>query len=181
MSVDDAMRWLSIAIASMLAAVCGAAAQVYPSRPITMIVPVPAGRGADALGRVLAEPLRGSLGQTLVVENVAGAAGSIGVGRAARAPADGYTLSIGTLTTHVLIGALYALQFDLMNDLEPIAQLAAEPLLIVARKSMPANNLQELIGWLKANPDKASAGIAGAGATGHLTGLYFQKENRAPL
>jgi tripartite-type tricarboxylate transporter receptor subunit TctC len=177
------MRKLSIAVAfvalsfvAVLEALQGAIAQGYPSRPITIIVPFPAGGATDTLARVLAEPLRSSLGQSVVVENVAGAAGSIGVGRAVRAPADGYTLSIGTLTTHVLIGALYALQFDLLKDLEPVAQLGAEPLLIVARKSMPASNLQELIGWLKANPDKASAGIAGVGATGHVTGLSFQKE-----
>src|SRR5215467_8671573 len=177
------MRKLSIAVAffalslvAVLAALQGAIAQGYPSRPITIIVPFPAGGATDTLARVLAEPLRSSLGQSVVVENVAGAAGSIGVGRAVRAPADGYTLSIGTLTTHVLIGALYALQFDLLKDLEPVAQLGAEPLLIATRKSMPASNLEELIGWLKANPDKASAGIAGVGATGHVTGLSFQKE-----
>ena len=171
-----AVPFVAVSFVAVLGAMQGAAAQVYPSRPITIIVPFPAGGATDTLARVLAEPLRGSLGQSVVIENVAGAAGSIGVGRAVRAPADGYTLSIGTLTTHVLIGALYALQFDLVKDLEPIAQLAAEPLLIVARKSMPASDLQELIGWLKANPDKASAGIAGVGATGHVTGLSFQKE-----
>jgi tripartite-type tricarboxylate transporter receptor subunit TctC len=153
-----------------------AGAQTYPARPITMIVPFPAGGSTDTLARIMAERIRAPLGQPVVVENVAGAAGSIGVGRAVRAPADGYTLSIGTSTTHVLIGALYALQFDLLKDLVPVAQLASEPLLIVARKRMPADNLQELIAWLKANPDKASAGIAGVGAAGHVTGLSFQKE-----
>jgi tripartite-type tricarboxylate transporter receptor subunit TctC len=98
------------------------------------------------------------------------------VGRAVRAPADGYTLIIGTVTTHVLIGALYQLAFDLVNDFEPIALLAMEPLLFVGKKAMPANNLTELIAWLRANPDKASAGIAGVGANGHLTGIAFQKE-----
>src|ERR1700736_1792776 len=136
------MRKLSIVVAfvavsfvAVLAAMQGAAAQGYPSRPVTIIVPFPAGGATDTLARVLAEPLRSSLGQSMVVENVAGAAGSIGVGRAVRAPADGYTLSIGTLTTHVLIGALYALQFDLLNDLEPIILIGSEPLLIVGRKS----------------------------------------------
>src|SRR5712691_7205718 len=171
-----AVPFVAVSFVAVFGAMQGAAAQSYPSRPITIIVPFPAGGATDTLARVLAEPLRGSLGQSVVIENVAGAAGSIGVGRAVRAPADGYTLSIGTLTTHVLIGALYALQFDLTKDLEPIAQLGAEPLLISARKSMPASDLQELIGWLKANPDKASAGIAGVGATGHVTGLSFQKE-----
>jgi tripartite-type tricarboxylate transporter receptor subunit TctC len=151
-------------------------AQNYPIRPITMIVPFPAGGATDTLARVVGERMRGALGQPIVIENVAGAAGSIGVGRAARASGDGYTLSIGTSTTHVLIGALYALQFDLLADLQPVAQLASEPLMIVARKDLPANDLREFIAWLKANPDKASAGIAGVGATGHVTGLLFQKE-----
>ncbi len=161
-----------------MAGVSPATAQVYPSRPITMIVPFPAGGATDTLARILAEQMRGSLGQPVIIENVAGAAGSIGVGRAVRAGGDGYTLSIGTLSTHVLIGALYALQYDLRKDLEPVAQLAIEPLLIVARKSMPAKDLQELIAWLRANPDKASAGIAGVGATGHVTGIFFQRETQ---
>jgi tripartite-type tricarboxylate transporter receptor subunit TctC len=156
--------------------IAGAGAQNYPSRPITMIVPFPAGGATDTLGRLLGERMRTALGQPIIIENVAGAAGSIGVARAARAAPDGYTLSIGTLTTHVLIGGLYALQFDLLNDLEPVAQLAAEPLLIVGKKSLPANDLKELIAWLKANPDKASVGIAGVGATGHLTGISFQRQ-----
>jgi tripartite-type tricarboxylate transporter receptor subunit TctC len=167
---------LAVVCALTVAAVGRASAQIYPSRPITMIVPFPAGGATDVLARIVAERMRGLLGQPIVIENVAGAAGSIGVGRAARAPADGYTLSIGTLSTHVLIGALYALPFDLLNDLEPIAQLATEPLLIVGRKSLPANDLTQLIAWLRANPGKASAGIAGVGATGHLTGILFQKE-----
>jgi tripartite-type tricarboxylate transporter receptor subunit TctC len=151
-------------------------AQAYPTRPITMIVPFPAGGATDTLARILSERLRASLGQPIVIENVAGAAGSIGVGRAVRAAGDGYTLSIGTLTTHALIGGLYALPFDLLTDFEPIAQLASEPLLIVARKSPPADSLKELIAYLKANPDKAAVGIAGVGAAGHLTGLSFQRE-----
>ena len=164
--------------AALAAAACigNANAQVYPSRPITVIVPFPAGGATDTLARILAEPMRASLGQPIVIENVGGAAGSIGVGRAVRAPADGYTLSIGTSTTHVLIGALYALQFDLLKDLEPVAQIAAEPLLIAVKKTLPANDLEGLIAWLKANPDKASAGIAGVGATGHVSGISFQKQ-----
>jgi tripartite-type tricarboxylate transporter receptor subunit TctC len=153
-----------------------ACAQSYPTRPITMIVPFPAGGATDTLARLLAERLRASLGQPIIIENVAGAAGSIGVGRAARAAGDGYTLSIGTLTTHALIGGLYPLQFDLVADFEPIAELAIEPLLIVGRKNLPAADLKELIAWLKANPDTASVGIAGVGAVGHLTGIAFQRE-----
>jgi tripartite-type tricarboxylate transporter receptor subunit TctC len=150
-------------------------AQDYPTRPITMIVPFPAGGATDTLARFLAERMRAILGQPLIIENVGGAAGSIGVTRAVRSPADGYTLSIGTSTTHVLIGGLYNLPLDLLRDLEPIILIGSEPLLIVGKKSLPADDLTGLIAWLKANPDKASVGIAGVGATGHLTGIAFQK------
>ena len=153
-----------------------AAAQNYPTRPITMIVPFPAGGATDTLARFLAEHMRPILGQPVVIENVGGAAGSLGVGRAVRSAADGYTLSIGTSTTHMLTGGLYALQFDLLKDLEPIIQIGSEPLLIVGKKGLPADDLKGLIAWLKANPDKASVGVAGVGATGHLTGISFQKE-----
>jgi tripartite-type tricarboxylate transporter receptor subunit TctC len=152
-----------------------AAAQTYPARPITMIVPFPAGGATDTLARFLAEQMRPILGQPIVIENAGGAAGSLGVGRAVRSPADGYTLSIGTSTTHVLTGGLYTLPFDLLKDLEPIIQIGSEPLLIVGKKSLPADDLKGLITWLKANPDKASVGIAGVGAAGHLTGISLQK------
>jgi tripartite-type tricarboxylate transporter receptor subunit TctC len=151
-------------------------AQDYPARPITMIVPFPAGGATDTLARFLSEQMRGVLGQPVIIENVGGAAGTLGVGRAVRSPADGYTLSIGTSTTHMLTGGLYALQFDLLRDLEPVIQIGSEPLLIVAKKSLPAYDLKGLIAYLKANPDKASVGIAGVGATGHLTGISFQRE-----
>jgi tripartite-type tricarboxylate transporter receptor subunit TctC len=153
-----------------------AAAQTYPARPITMIVPFPAGGATDTLARFLAEQMRPILGQPIVIENAGGAAGSLGVGRAVRSPADGYTLSIGTSTTHVLTGRLYTLPFDLLKDLEPIIQIGSEPLLIVGKKSLPADDLKGLIAWLKANPDKPSVGIAGVSATGHLSGISFQKE-----
>jgi tripartite-type tricarboxylate transporter receptor subunit TctC len=152
------------------------AAQNYPTRAMTMIVPFPAGRATDTLARFLAEKMRATLGQPVIIENVAGAAGSLGVGRAVRSAADGYTLSIGTSTTHMLTGGLYALQFDLLKDLEPVIQIGSEPLLIVGKKSLPADDLKGLIAYLKANPDRASVGIAGVGATGHLTGISFQKE-----
>jgi len=152
-----------------------AAADDYPSRPITMVVPFAAGGGTDLVARVLAEPMAKALGQTIIVENVAGAAGIIGVGRVVRAAADGYTLSIGTLTTHVLTGGLYKLDFDPLTDLTPIAELAYEPLLICVKNGLPVKNLQEMIAWLKANPDKASVGIPGAGSTGNLAGISFAK------
>jgi tripartite-type tricarboxylate transporter receptor subunit TctC len=168
-------------LAVTLAALLGLAptevafAQGYPTHPITMIVPFPAGGATDTLARYLAEQMRPILGQSIVIENVGGAAGSLGVGRAVRAAGDGYTLSIGTSTTHMLTGGLYALQFDLLKDLEPVILIGSEPLLIVGKKSLPADDLKGLIAYLKANPDRASVGIAGVGATGHLTGISFQK------
>src|SRR6202166_3199123 len=174
---DPMRRWLTAMAATLLGLgwIGIVAAQGYPTRPITMIVPFSAGGATDTLARFLAEKMRGILGQPVIIENIAGAAGSIGVGRAVRSSADGYTLSIGTSTTHMLTGGLYALQFDLLKDLEPIIQIGSEPLLIVGRKSLPADDLKGLIAYLKANPDKASVGIAGVGATGHLTGILFQK------
>lgn len=151
-------------------------ADTYPSRPLAMIVPFPAGGATDVLARILSERMKESLGQTIVVENVGGAAGTIALGRVIRAPADGYTLSIGTSTTHMLTGGLYDLPFNLLTDLDPVIMIGSEPLLIVAKKDLPANNLKELVAWLKANPNKASVGIPGVGATGHLAGFAFQKE-----
>lgn len=173
------MRKLLTAVIATLVCLTSAgmaAAQNYPARQITMIVPFPAGGATDTLARFLAEKLRAVLGQTVIIENIAGAAGSIGVGRAVRSAADGYTLSIGTSTTHMLTGGLYPLQFDLLKDLEPVILIGSEPLLIVGKKSLPADDLKGLIAWLKANPDKASVGIAGVGAAGHLTGISLQKE-----
>jgi tripartite-type tricarboxylate transporter receptor subunit TctC len=168
---------LTVMIATILGLSTGmAAAQTYPARPITMIVPFPAGGATDTLARFLAEPLRAILGQPIIIENIAGAAGSIGVGRAVRSPADGYTLSIGTSTTHMLTGGLYTLPFDLLKDLEPVILIGSEPLLIVGKKTLPADDLKGLIAYLKANPDKASVGIAGVGAAGQLTGISLQKE-----
>jgi tripartite-type tricarboxylate transporter receptor subunit TctC len=152
-----------------------ARADSYPSRPITMVVPFAAGGGTDIFARILSEGMRTALGQPVIIENVAGAGGSIGVGRVVHAAPDGYTVSIGTLTTHVLSGALYPLQFDLLTDLAPIAELGYEPLLIAAKNALPVKNLKDMIAWLKANPDKATAGIPGAGSTGNLADLAFQK------
>ena len=170
-------RLLALVIVALfgLASAGMAAAEGYPARAITMIVPFPAGGATDTVARFLAEKMRGILGQPVIIENIAGAAGSIGVGRAVRSPPDGYTLSIGTSTTHVLTGGLYALPFDLLKDLEPVIQIGSEPLLIVGKKSLPADDLKGLIAWLKANPDRASVGIAGVGAAGHLTGISFQR------
>jgi tripartite-type tricarboxylate transporter receptor subunit TctC len=153
-----------------------ATAQVYPSRPITVVVPFAAGGPTDTIGRIMAERMQASLGQPLIMENVSGAAGTTGVGRAARAAGDGYTLSIGSVSTHVLNGAVYRIPYDLLNDFEPISLIASSPLLIVGKKSLPANDLKELIAWLKANPDKATQGMFGAGNISHIAGVYFQNE-----
>jgi tripartite-type tricarboxylate transporter receptor subunit TctC len=153
-----------------------AAAQAYPSRPITMIVPFPAGGPSDTLARVLSEHMRGSLGQPIVIENVAGASGSIGVGRVARAAPDGYTLTLGNWPTHVINGAVYTLPYDLRTDFEPVSLIANNPQLIVAKNAMPAQNLREFIGWLRANPDKASKGTSGVGSAIHVAGVFLQKE-----
>jgi tripartite-type tricarboxylate transporter receptor subunit TctC len=147
-------------------------AQTYPTRPITMVVPFAAGGATDTIGRIVAERARMSLGQPIIIENVAGAAGSIGVGRAARAMPDGYTISLGQWGTHVLNGAIYALQYDLLKDFEPLSLLTSNPWLVVAKKAMQANDLNGLIAWLKANPDKASTGTGGSNT--HVTGVFFQ-------
>jgi tripartite-type tricarboxylate transporter receptor subunit TctC len=172
------MRKLSSAIAilgiSFLANVTSAHAQAYPSRPITINVPFAAGGPSDALARILGERMRQTLGQTFVVENVVGAGGSIAVGRAVRAAPDGYTISYGHLGTHVFNGAIYPLQYDLLADLEPLALLPSNPMVIVSKNTLPAKDLRELIAWLKANQDKATAGTAGAGSGSHVAGVYFQ-------
>ena len=151
-----------------------ARAQAYPTRPITIVVPFPAGGSTDVVGRIIAEKMRSSLGQTIIIENVGGAGGSIGVGRVARAAPDGYTLDIGQWDTHVANGAIYPLNYDLQNGFEPIALISSNPLLILAKKALPADDLQGLIAWLKANPDKASAAVPTAGS--HVAGILFQKE-----
>jgi tripartite-type tricarboxylate transporter receptor subunit TctC len=170
-------RALFLLIAIALAASGGkeASAQVYPSRPVTMVVPLAAGGPLDTIARILAEPMRISLGQPVIVENVTGAAGTIGTGRVARAAPDGYTFGMGFLGTLVLNGAIYTLPYDVVKDIDPIALVSSNPHLIVANAALPAKNLREFIAWLKLNPDKASAGTAGAGTSTHLGGLLFQQ------
>jgi tripartite-type tricarboxylate transporter receptor subunit TctC len=163
-----------VVVGAFLAGVTTAAAQSYPSRPITMIVPFGAGGPADTLARTLAEPMRLSLGQPVLIENVTGASGTIGVGRAVRAAPDGYTVSFGNWPSHVVNGAIYQLSYDLLKDFVPVARLPSNPYVIVARKDLPAKDLKELIAWLKANPDKATEGTAGPGAGQHVSGVYFQ-------
>jgi tripartite-type tricarboxylate transporter receptor subunit TctC len=140
-----------------------ATAQAYPTRPITMIVPFGAGSSGDLVGRVVAERMAKSLGEPIIIENVAGADGSIGVGRAARAKPDGYTLILGSMSSQVLIGAFYSLSYDVLNDFAPVSPVVTLSLVLFTRKTMPAKNLNELIAWLRANPDKGSAGVISAG------------------
>jgi tripartite-type tricarboxylate transporter receptor subunit TctC len=153
-----------------------ALAQTYPTRPITIVIAYPPGGSTDVIARLLTEGMRASLGQPVIIENVGGANGSIGAGRVARAAPDGYTLIIGNWNNFVANGALYSLQYDLQNDFKPIALLSETPLLIAARKAMPANDLKQLISWLKANPNKATDGHAGIGSIEHIVGVFFQKE-----
>ncbi len=150
-----------------------ARAQAYPSRPITMIVPYPAGGPTDTIARLLGESMRASLGQPVIIENVAGGGGNIGVGRVARAAGDGYTLGIGHWGSHVVNGAIYSLTYDLQTDLEPVALISDGPQLIVAAKSVPAKDIKELIVWLKANPGKGMVGATGVGGASHLAGVLF--------
>ena len=155
-------------------------AQAYPTRPIAMVVPYSAGGPADSVARILVERMKASLGQTVIVENVTGANRSTAVGRVAHVAPDGYTVSLGGWNTHVSNGALYALQYDVLNDFEPVALLASFSSMISTRKDMPANDLKEFIEWLKANPGKASQGSAGVGSIGHLGGVYFQNATALP-
>ena len=150
-------------------------AQAYPTHPVTMIVPVPAGGQMDSIARILAERMRAPLGEPIVIENVTGASGTIGLGRAVRAAPDGYTLCYGAWATHVINGAVYTLQYDLIGDFEPIALTSITPWFIAARKGAPANDLKGLVAWLKANPEKASAGTSGAGGPGHIGGVLFEQ------
>jgi tripartite-type tricarboxylate transporter receptor subunit TctC len=158
----------------MLAGIAGAAAETYPSRPITMIVPFAAGGVTDIVARIVTDRMKTSLGQPVIVENVSGAGGTIGVTRLYRAAADGYTLVVGQWTSHVGAGAMYPVAFDYLNDFEPIAMLSLAPLWIVGRKDLPAQDLRELIAWLKANPNKASAATTGLGSGIHMCLVYFQ-------
>ena len=162
-----------VAIACSLGAASPAAAQPYPSRPITLIVPFPPGGSTDVVGRIVAERMRASLGQPIIIENVGGAGGSIGVGRVARAAPDGYTLDIGQWDTHVGNGALYPLTYDLQKDLEPIGLLSTNPQLILGRKGLPVDDLKGLVTWLKANGDKATQAVQTAGA--HVAGVLLQQ------
>ena len=168
------MKRAVLAAALALGLVGVAQAQPYPSRPITIIVPFAAGGPTDAIARTLSERMRTALGQPVLVENVTGAGGSIGVGRAVQAPADGYTVSMGHLGTHVVNGAIYPLKYDLLTDLEPVALLAANPMMVVTKNDVPAKTFRELLDWLKANAGKVAVGTAGVGSGSHFSAVYLQ-------
>src|SRR6478609_3543448 len=167
-------RCLSVVIALVAACFATAAAETYPSRPITIVVPYPAGGPSDTLARILTDSMSASLRQSFIIENVTGAGGSIGVGRVARAAPDGYTIIIGHWNTHVVLGATMDLPYDVLNDFEPVALLADTPIWMVARNSLPPKDLTELIEWLKQNPGKVTAGTVGVGGASDITGTYFQ-------
>jgi tripartite-type tricarboxylate transporter receptor subunit TctC len=165
-----------LAVSATLQFAAGAVARDYPSRPITIVVPYTAGGSSDTITRIVAERMRATLGQPVIIDNIGGAAGRIGTGRVARAAHDGYTLVAGSTSTHVVNSAVFALNYDVVNDFEPVLLLVETPYLIVARKTSPARNLKELIAWLKENGDKASQGTTGVGGTSHLAGMLFQKQ-----
>jgi tripartite-type tricarboxylate transporter receptor subunit TctC len=171
------MRMRRTALAAFMALLTlssAATAENYPSHPITIVVPFSAGGPTDSMARILGERMQRSLGQTITIENVTGAAGSLGVGRVVRSPPDGYTVSIGHLGTHVANGAIYKLGYDLVADLEPVVLLPSNPMIIVSKDAVPAKSLKELLTWLKAKPSPPTAGTAGAGSGSHIAGLYFE-------
>ena len=153
----------------------------YPSRPVTMIVPYPAGGPTDAIGRVIAQGMQSALGRPVVIENIPGAAGGLGTEKVAMATPDGYTFGLGNSVTHVLNGAIYTLKYDVVKDFEPISLLAAEPAVIVGRPTLPANNLRELIAWLKDNSGKSLAGTAGVGSVSDVALYFLEKQIGASI
>jgi tripartite-type tricarboxylate transporter receptor subunit TctC len=166
------MRRLFVALAlTMVAGIAVAQAQTYPVRSLTLVVPFPPGGSTDAAARIMAERMRPSLGQPIVIENVGGAGGSIGVGRVVRSAPDGYTFDIGQWDTHVG-SIIYKLDYDLEKDLEPIALISNNPQLLVARKDLPAGNLAELVTWMKANPGKIN--FVNQNAAANVTGVLFE-------
>ncbi|HEX9590236.1 MAG TPA: tripartite tricarboxylate transporter substrate binding protein BugD [Bradyrhizobium sp.] len=167
-------RTVWAALIALLISGGSALAENFPSHPITIVVPFSAGGPSDAMARILAERMKVTLGEALLVENVTGAGGSIGVARAVRSPPDGYTISFGHLGTHVANGAIYKLGYDLVSDLEPVVLLPSNPMIVVSKNAVPAKSLKELMAWLKARPEPATAGTAGAGSGSHIAGLYFE-------
>ena len=174
-----AMKRLVGALVALLAFTAVAQAQAYPTRPITMLVGFPPGGPTDTLARILADAMQPSLGQSVVVETVSGASGTIASGRVVHASPDGYTIGIGNWTSHVGSPAIYPLDYDILKDLQPVALLAASPLWIVGKNDLPPKTAPELITWLKARPDPATFGTIGSGSAAHLCGLFFAQKTGA--
>src|SRR5215210_3409858 len=151
-------------------------AQSYPSKPITIVVPFSAGGPTDTLARIMSERMRKPLGQPLLVDNTTGAGGSIGVGKVVRAPPDGYMVSLGHWGTHVVNGAYYNLNYNLLTDLEPVAMVATNPQVIISKPSVPATNLKELVAWCQANPGKPLMATGGVGGASHMAAIYFMNK-----
>jgi tripartite-type tricarboxylate transporter receptor subunit TctC len=168
-------RFLIAAVVALLVGIQQARAQDYPARPITMVVALPAGGGVDALARVLADHMRVTLGQPIIVENMGGAGGTLSIARVVRSPPDGYTIGMGTLSQYVVATAVYNLPFDILSDLAPVALLPNVPYWMTARKTLPPNTLQELVAHLKANPDKLSGTSVGTASVGRFCGMFFQQ------
>ena len=171
-------KFLTLAVAGIvgLASTGMATGQGYPAHPITIIVPFAAGGPTDTLARILGQRMTMTLGQSIVIENVSGASGSVGVGRVARSPPDGYTLSIGNVSTHVFNGIIYPLRYDLLRDFEPIAMIASNPQLVLGKREISANTLEKLIAWIKARrPGAVLIGTIGSGSSVHISGVYLEK------
>jgi tripartite-type tricarboxylate transporter receptor subunit TctC len=164
-----------LAAALFVAGVLGAAGQTYPSRAVTIVVPYPAGGPTDTIARILAERMQVALGQSVIIENIGGAGGSIGVGRVAHALPDGYTLSIGHTQTHVFNSAILKLDYDVVNDFAPISLIADTPIWIVSGKALPADDLKGFIAWLKADNGKATMGTVGIGSPSEFAARIFER------
>ena len=173
--ITQRMIPLAFAVAAFgINAMSPASAQVYPTHPITMIVPAAAGGPTDTIARIMAQRMQMTLGHNVIIENIGGASGTLGTARVVRAAPDGYTIGIGGWNHYVVNGAAYALQYDLLNDFAPVSLIASGPQRILSKKDIPANNLQELVAWLKARPDSVTFGTGGVAAPGHISGLSFQ-------
>ena len=168
------MRNIILAALALVISGGNALADNFPSHPITIVVPFSAGGPSDAMTRILAERMQRKLGETVLIENVTGAGGSLGVGRVVRAAPDGYTIGFGHLGTHVANGAIYKLGYDLVTDFEPVVLLPSNPMVFVSTNAVPAKSLGELLAWMKAKPTPPTAGTAGAGSASHVAGLYFE-------
>ena len=173
-AIGNIDRAITAALVAALSCIPMAQAQSWPSRPVTIVVPFAPGGPTDVIARALGQQMRGTLGQSVIIENTAGANGNIGVARVARAAPDGYTISIGHWSTHVVNGAVYPLTYDVLQDFEPVSLISSNSYLVVAKNAVPAHDLKGFIAWLKANPDKASEGTAGAGSPQHVSGIFFQ-------